>query len=301
MIKTKEKAGNMRLKGAPTFEKIDPGFGNSIKVRQYADPCRDKQPYWHIHPEMELIYVNGGSGKRHIGNQLSYYKNGDLLLIGSNLPHYGFTDRLTRNKSETIVQMKEDFLGPHFFDVPEMIAVKKLLQRAKQGIAFTGKTKSKVGQKFEKLPKHDPFDRLLKILAILKELAKSEEYTVLNVDGYAMEIEPRDSKRINKVYDFVRDNFQRQISLDEIADVVSMTEPAFCRYFKKLSGKTFTQFVNEYRLVHASKLLSERPDNITDICFECGFNNFSHFNKLFKAFTGKSPSRYRNEMTTIVK
>ncbi|MEM6360997.1 MAG: AraC family transcriptional regulator [Bacteroidota bacterium] len=301
MIKTKEKAGNMRLKGAPTFEKIDPGFGNSIKVRQYADPCRDKQPYWHIHPEMELIYVNGGSGKRHIGNQLSYYKNGDLLLIGSNLPHYGFTDRLTRNKSETIVQMKEDFLGPHFFDVPEMIAVKKLLQRAKQGIAFTGKTKSKVGQKLEKLPKHDPFDRLLKILAILKELAKSEEYTVLNVDGYAMEIEPRDSKRINKVYDFVRDNFQRQISLDEIADVVSMTEPAFCRYFKKLSGKTFTQFVNEYRLVHASKLLSERPDNITDICFECGFNNFSHFNKLFKAFTGKSPSRYRNEMTTIVK
>ena len=141
----------------------------------------------------------------------------------------------------------------------------------------------------------------MKILAILKELAKSEEYTVLNVDGYAMEIEPRDSKRINKVYDFVRDNFQRQISLDEIADVVSMTEPAFCRYFKKLSGKTFTQFVNEYRLVHASKLLSERPDNITDICFECGFNNFSHFNKLFKAFTGKSPSRYRIEMTTIVK
>ncbi|MEM9390279.1 MAG: AraC family transcriptional regulator [Bacteroidota bacterium] len=301
MVKTKEKAVNMRLKGAPAFEKIDPGFGNSIKVRQYADPCRDKQPYWHIHPEMELIYVNGGSGKRHIGNQLSYYKNGDLLLIGSNLPHYGFTDRLTRNKSETIVQMKEDFLGPHFFDVPEMLPVKKLMQRAKQGIAFTGKTKSKVGQKLEKLPKHDPFDRLLKILAILKELAKSEEYTVLNVDGYAMEIEPRDSKRINKVYDFVRDNFQRQISLDEIADVVSMTEPAFCRYFKKLSGKTFTQFVNEYRLVHASKLLSERPDNITDICFECGFNNFSHFNKLFKAFTGKSPSRYRNEMTTIVK
>ncbi|MEM7107961.1 MAG: AraC family transcriptional regulator [Bacteroidota bacterium] len=301
MIKTKEKATSVKLKGAPVFEKIDPGFGNSIKVRQYADPCRDKKPYWHIHPEMELIYVNGGSGKRHIGNQLSYYKNGDLLLIGSNLPHYGFTDRLTRNKSETIVQMKEDFLGPHFFDVPEMQPVKKLLQRSKQGLAFTGKTKRKVGDKIEKLPKRDPFDRLLKILAILKELAHSEEYTLLNIDGYAMEIEPRDSQRINKVYDFVRDNFQRHISLDEIADVVSMTEPAFCRYFKKLSGKTFTQFVNEYRLVHASKLLSERPDNITDISFECGFNNFSHFNKLFKAFTGKSPSRYRNEMTTIVK
>lgn len=292
---------SMKIKGAPALERIDPGFGSSIKVRQYADPCRDKQPYWHIHPEMELIYVNGGSGKRHIGNQLSYYKNGDLLLIGANLPHYGFTDRLTRNKSETIVQMKEDFLGPDFFEVPEMRPVKKLLERSKMGIAFHGKTKKKVGTKMEKLPKYDPYDRLLKILAILKQLAHSEEYTVLNVDGFSMEIEPRDSQRINKVYDFVRENFQRQISLDEIADIVSMTEPAFCRYFKKISGKTFTQFVNEYRLVHASKLLSERPDNITDICFECGFNNFSHFNKLFKAFTGKSPSRYRNELTTIVK
>ena len=291
----------MKFKGAPALERIDPGFGNSIKLRQYADPCRNKLPYWHIHPEMEMVYVNGGSGKRHIGNQLSYYKNGDLLLIGANLPHYGFTDRLTGNKSETIVQMKEDFLGPAFFDIPEMVPVKKLLQRAKMGVAFHGKTKRKIGGKIEKLVKFDAYDRLIKILTILKELAISEEYTVLNVDGFSMEIEPRDSKRINKVYDFVRENFQRPISLDEIADTVSMTEPAFCRYFKKISGKTFTQFVNEYRLVHASKLLSERPDNITDICFECGFNNFSHFNKLFKAFTGKSPSQYRNELTTIVK
>ena len=90
-----------------------------------------------------------------------------------------------------------------------------------------------------------------------------------------------------------------QISLDEIADQASMTVPAFCRYFKKVTGKTFTKLVNEYRVVHATKLLHESQMSITDICFECGFNNFSHFNKLFKEFTGKSASKYRGEIKII--
>lgn len=284
----------------PRFEKINPAFGSSITIRQYRDPCRNKLPYWHIHPEMELVYVNGGSGKRHIGNQLSYFNNGDLIFIGANLPHFGFTDRLTANRSETILQMREDFLGESFFSIPEMAPVKKLMERAKRGIAFHGKTKKAVGAKIEKLIDKDPYDRLLKTLAILKQLALSEEYTILNVDGFALEIEPQDNDRINTVYKYVRENFQKQISLDEISDKVSMTEPAFCRYFKKISGKTFTKFVNEYRLVHASKLLSESASSITDICFECGFNNFSHFNKQFKLFTGKNPSEYRSELKKIV-
>ncbi|WP_040496881.1 AraC family transcriptional regulator [Fulvivirga imtechensis] len=284
----------------PIFEQINPAFGTSITVRQYRDPCRNKLPYWHIHPEMELVYVNGGSGKRHIGNQLSYFNNGDLIFIGANLPHYGFTDRLTGNRSETILQMREDFLGEYFFSIPEMALVKKLIERARKGIAFHGKTKRAVGKKIEKLIDRDPYDRLLKVLAILKQLAASQEYTLLNVDGFALEIEPRDADRINKVYKYVRENFQRPISLDEIADTVSMTEPAFCRYFKKISGKTFTKFVNEYRLVHASKLLSESSSSITDVCYECGFNNFSHFNKQFKRFIGKSPSDYRRELTKVM-
>ena len=284
----------------PTFEKISPEFGSSITIRQYKDKCRNKLPYWHIHPELELVYVNGGSGKRHIGNQLSYYNDGDLIFIGSNLPHFGFTDRLTGNKAETILQMREDFLGKDFFSIPEMAPVLKLIERAKKGIAFHGKTKKYVGAKIEKLVDKDPYDRLLKTLMILKQLALSNEYTILNADGYAIEIEPQDNDRINIVYKYVRQHFQQPISLADICDQVSMTEPAFCRYFKKISGKTFTKFVNEYRLVHASKLLSESPLNITDICYECGFNNFSHFNKQFRLFTGKSPSAYRGEFKKIM-
>ena len=131
-------------------------------------------------------------------------------------------------------------------------------------------------------------------------LAKTDDYTLLNADGFAFETEPQDSAKIDIIFKYINKNFQSHITLDEIADKVSMTVPAFCRYFKKATGKTFTKLVNEYRVVHATKLLQENQSSITDICFECGFNNFSHFNRLFKEFTGKSASKYRSEMKRMI-
>ena len=131
-------------------------------------------------------------------------------------------------------------------------------------------------------------------------LAKSEDYTILNADGYAFETELQDSTKLDTIYKHINENFKEHISLDEIASVATMTVPAFCRYFKKVTGKTFTKLVNEYRVVHATKLLSESKMSITDIAFECGFNNFSHFNKLFKEITGKNASAYRKEMKGLI-
>ena len=286
----------------PTLEKISPEFGSSILVRKHkVDAYKvEIKPFWHFHPEIELVYVNKGKGKRHIGNHLSYFNNSQLLLIGSNLPHNGFTDRLTENGSQTLVQFKEDFLGEHFFDIPEMEGINKLFKRAKKGILFGAKTKKKIGQKIEKLPEKEGFKKILVLLEILHGLAKSEDYTILNADGFAFEAEPQDSAKIDIVFKYVNENFQEHISLDEIADKVSMTVPAFCRYFKKVTGKTFTKLVNEYRVVHATKLLYESQMSITEVSYECGFNNFSHFNKLFKEFTGKSASKYRSELKLMV-
>jgi AraC-like DNA-binding protein len=223
-----------------------------------------------------------------------------LVLIGSNLPHNGFTDRLTVNGTETIVQFRPDFLGDHFFKVPEMEGINNLFERAKRGILFGVKTKQKIGPKIEKLNKKEGFKRILVLLEVLHALSKSEDYVILNSDGFSFETEPQDSVKIDKVFNHVNANFQNHISLDEIADVVSMTVPAFCRYFKKVTGKTFTKLVNEYRVVHATKLLSESQLSITDISYECGFNNFSHFNKIFKEITGKSASKYRSELKQII-
>lgn len=284
----------------PILEKINTGFESSILVKQHTEFEENLKPFWHFHPELELVYVNKGRGKRHIGNHLSYFNNSQLLLIGSNLPHNGFTDRLTTNGSQTLVQFRDDFMGKEFFEVPEMRPIKDLLDRSKKGVLFGIPTKQKLGKKIQKLTEKKGFQQILFFLEILHQLAKTDDYSLLNVDGYAFETEPQDSSKIDSIYKHINDNFKNHISLDEIADVASMTVPAFCRYFKKVTGKTFTKLVNEYRVVHATKLLYESQMSITDIAYECGFNNFSHFNKLFKENTGKNASKYRSEMKKFI-
>ena len=284
----------------PAFRKINPSFGSSLNVREHNEKIEVNLPFWHFHPELELVYVNKAKGKRHIGSHLSYFNNSQLILIGANLPHSGFTDRFSTNGTEIIVQFKEDFLGESFLEIPEMQQVKALFARAKKGIIYNVEAKKNIGPKVEDLLNYEGIERIIKFLDVLKDLATTNNYSLLNVDGFAFEVEPQDNKKIDIVFGHVSENFKQSIPLNEIAEKVSMTVPAFCRYFKKVTGKTFTQFVNEFRIVHATKLLAENPTSITDICFESGFNNFSHFNKLFKKFTGKSPLKYRNEMKQLV-
>lgn len=288
----------------PALEKISPEFGSSIMVKQYVETVgegQNHQPFWHFHPELELVYVNGGAGKRHIGHHLSCFNRGDLILIGSNLPHYGFTDRLTGNHAETVIQMREDFLGRDFFQLPEMQTVGQLFKRANSGISFFGQTKKEIGKRLEQLPDNNPPERLLKFLQVLLDLAFSEEYHLLNAEGFTFEVQQQDNDRANIIYSHVRQHFQKHISLEEMAEKVNMTVPSFCRFFKKLSaGKTFTQLVNEYRIIHACKLLVETPNSISEISFICGYNNFSHFSRSFRQITGKSPSAYRKEFKRVL-
>lgn len=285
----------------PTFEQIEPSFGSSVLIKKFEESNPNKDPFWHFHPEIELVFVRGGNGKRHVGNHISYYQEGDLMLIGANLPHYGFTDRLTGNKSETIIQMREDFLGDKFLELPEIKSIKELIENAKLGLVYTGETKEKVGSQIEQLVELPAFERLMSLISILKKLAHSKEYFVLNHEVVSIEAKAVDQNRVNLIYDYVKKHFKRNIALEEISTEASMTVPAFCRYFKKISNKTFTHFVNEHRVVHASKLLSEGNLNITDICYACGFNNISHFNRQFKEITGKSPSDYRKELKKVLK
>lgn len=284
----------------PALEVINPSFGSSFSFIKFKENQNQNTSYWHYHPEIELVYVKGGAGKRQIGSHISYYTEGDLILIGSNLPHCGFTDKFTGNENEVVIQMLPDFLGPEMMSKPEMANIQLLFKRCKGGLAFTGKTKQVIGEKIEALEGMGNLERLLSFLSILDQLQRSEDYQILNAEGFSLQADVQDNERINVVFNFVKKNFQRQIPLEEIADISGMTVPSFCRYFKHITGKTFTNFVNEYRLVHASKLLAEKPIGITEICFESGFNNFSYFNKSFKKFTGKSPSQYRNELKTVL-
>lgn len=289
------------MKTKVVLEAIEPDFGHSFTYQKFDALRPNRNLGWHYHPELELVYVNGGNGKRQIGSHVSYYTNGDLILVGSNLPHCGFTDSCTGNTSESVVQMKVDFLGSDFFGIPEMKNIQQLFDRAQGGMAFTGKTKLKIGEKIEILEYKSDFQRLLSILNILNELGNSSEFQILNADHLSVETQTKENDRINLIFNYVKEHYRESITLEKMADLIHMTVPSFCRYFKKFTHKTFVQFVNEYRMVHASKLLSENELSVTEVCFESGFNNFSHFNKSFKNFTGMNPSEYRNQLKTVTR
>ncbi|MBT8293110.1 MAG: AraC family transcriptional regulator, partial [Eudoraea sp.] len=202
----------------PAFEAIAPNFGHSFTYQKFDSTKHNKDNLWHYHPEIELVYVNGGAGKRQIGSHVSCYTDGDLILIGSNLPHCGFTDKFTGNKSEIVIQMKEDFLGNSFFNIPEMKQTQTLFEIARGGVAFFGETKNIVGEKLENLKNESDFEQLLSILSVLNELGNSKDFKVLNAEGFSFKTDIEDNDRINIVFNHVRNNFKEEVTLAEIAD-----------------------------------------------------------------------------------
>ncbi|MEL6863034.1 MAG: AraC family transcriptional regulator [Bacteroidota bacterium] len=282
------------------LEKIHPVFGSSFTIRKFTDENTCRAPFWHFHPEFEIVYISAGSGKRHIGNHLSYYEQGDLIFLGPNLPHLSFTDELYEKHTEVVIQLKGDFLGQDFLQRPEMQAISDLFERARLGLSFDDAFRQKIGQRLIDMVEMDHFSRLIELLQVLQEMATTDAYTILNASGFGLEISAQGEQRINAIYTYVDQHFRDNIPLEAIAQEVNMTVPAFCRFFKKLTQKTFTTFVNEFRVAYACKQLSEDQLSIAEVCLDSGFNNVSHFNKQFKAITGKSPSVYRKEVRQVI-
>ena len=281
----------------PVFEVVQPEFGSSFSIKRFDAINPNQRPTWHYHPEIELVYVEKGSGKVHIGQHLSYFKNGALVLIGPNLPHLGFVQRMTTSDMEIVAQFKLDFLGPDFFNANEFQLIKQMLDRSASGIRFHKHVKEAIGLKLKELLEMNPFNRLVYFIKTLQQLAETKDFDVLNVSGHALVTNLQDNDRLDIIFKFVRNNFTSEIKLEEVAKMVSMTVPAFCRYFKKSTNKTFTSYVNEFKIVHATKLMSEGQLSLTDICFESGFNNQSHFIRQFKKVTSQTPSEYRQGLT----
>ena len=284
----------------PTMEIIEPAIDSSFSIKKFSQQYLRKRPVWHMHPEYEIVYISDGDGKRHIGNHISHFNNGDLIFLGPNLPHFGFTQDQQHDHYEVVAQMREDFLGKEFMNLREMRKINQLFERARTGLSFYGETKASIGRKLLKIYKAAPFDRLIGFLGVLNEMAESQEVEPLNVNGLSINVMVEDESRIQNVYQFVQGNFHEQITLDQVASVANMTVPAFCRFFKKATNQTFTQFVNELRVMNATKLLTETDMLITEVAHESGFNNLSHFNKHFLRATGQRPSEYRKQAARTV-
>jgi len=250
--------------------------------------------YWHFHPEYEIVYVEADSGVRHIGDHISKYEGSDIALIGPNIPHLNFDYGVKAKVDTVVVQMKEDFLGKDFFSLPELMSIKNLFEEAKSGLAFFGETKKIAGQKLKQLETLPHFEQLICLLQVFHVLAQSNEVYRLNARPITNSSVLKEQQRLHKIYHFIETKYQDHVDVNEVAELCHLTIAAFCRYFKKQTHYTFTDFLNHYRINQSKKLLLQ-DKTITEACYESGFENISYFNKVFKKFTGENPSSFKKK------
>jgi len=196
-----------------------------------------------------------------------------------------------------IVQMKEDFLGREFLDLPELKNIRQLFEKARQGLSFYGETKSKAAEILKRLPGMVHFEQLIALLHVFQLMAISKEVTELDSRPVNERFLGRDQERMNTIHRFIEGNYHRNISVNEMAAMVHLSTAAFCRYFKKTTRMTFTDFLNQYRVNQARKMLLH-DKNVTEACFESGFENLSYFSRTFKRFSGENPSQFRKKLAT---
>ena len=256
---------------------------------------------WHFHPEIELIYVHKGRGTRFIGTDVHRFEPDELFLFGSNLAHMWKCDpeyfmKDSKLKAEvTIIYFHHDFLGDKFFSIHELKSIESLLEKAKHGIKITGNTKAQVKELMGKLPVAKGLERITILLTILEKMANSKEKQYINSIHHEVKIDNAETNRLNKIFQHVSDNFQRKITLTEIASVANLSTKAFCRYFKSKTRKTFYDFLLEVRVAHACHLLLEKDMSVYEVCYDTGFNNLSNFNRYFKKIMNKTPLEFKKE------
>ncbi len=282
------------------LEQVHPLNNESFIVRYFPNDKAPKPRYpWHYHEEIELLYVNRGQGERLVGNHLSSFSNGDLAIIGSNVPHAGFTDEKTNEIAQTVIHLRKSFFDSAMLSLPELWGVKALFDKSLYGISFGGEDKDRIGQKMEQLTHKTGLQQFIALLEILDDMVQSPYRTVLNTNINPQKINNFDKTRIQIVYNYIEQHFREEVRVKDVADQLSLSESAFCRYFKRTTGNTFSSFLNQYRIMYACRLIKQTDKSFRDIAFESGFNNFSYFFRVFKKIMGTSPSEYKKNIEHI--
>jgi AraC-like DNA-binding protein len=271
------------------LEKIQFEPGKSFKI---FSPRLRNTFLWHYHPEAELVYVEADAGIRHVGTHISGYTHNDLVFIGGNLPHLNFDYRLRHDYDQIVIQLKTDFLGAAIGTAPELDMINRLFKAGDYGIAFHGATKELVAQKLKQMEGLDHFDQLLQIIRIFQILADSKERTILNNDLSSSAFILKDKIRMGAIYEYIDAYYDQKPDVHVVAAKVFLSTAAFCRYFKRQTNMTFTDFVNQYRIERAKNLLMQ-DQNVTETCYAVGFESLSYFNKLFNKIVGTNPSSFK--------
>lgn len=278
----------------PKLLKVEKPESASFAVNRYV--YDDRFPaIWHFHDEYELTLILESSGTRMVGDHISRFKEGDLVFIGKNLPHTWRNDgpRNYEKAQALVLHFLEDIWGESFFKEPDLRQINAFLARSYRGIKIIGKTKEHAARIFMELEVAKGMKRTIGLLSLLDVLSTSDELVDLSSESFVHSIEEPGSNRLRKIYEYIMNNFQEDISLLSVAEVAHMSPSAFSRYFKSRIRKPFRQFVIELRVGYACKLLMTEDVTVTDVCYQSGFHNLSNFNQQFKKITGLTPKQYQ--------
>jgi len=248
--------------------------------------------FWHYHPEYELTLIVKGKGRRLIGDNHEYFESGDLVLIGPGLPHTWVSDSSMKGKSEAVViQFSVDFIE-RFAGLDELSAINKLLLYAKQGIAFKGKYSAAVKELIKRLPEKRGVEKITGLMHILNELSKLRSVPLAS-SFYQPLRGLENEKRINKVCQYIQKHAAEPLSIQKASVLINLSPSAFCKFFKRMTGKTFSDYVNDIRIANVCSQLLASDRQIAEIAYGNGFETLTYFNRIFLKKTNMRPSSYR--------
>jgi len=254
----------------------------------------------HYHPEYELNLVENSEGKRIIGDSIEPFAEGDLVLIGPNTPHAW--RGINSGEAHVItIQFHPDFLGDKTLERNLMSSINDMLSRSRRGIQFTCENIESIKKRIRALSDYNGFDSLINFISLLHDLSISKNQIQLASPSYFGHIDTAKSHRIEKVTKYLQDHLQDNIRIKEVADLLCMTESAFSHFFKRRTQRSFTDYLLDLKIDRASQLIIESDLSISEVCFQSGFNNISHFNRTFKKKKGNTPSEVRSEKRLIIK
>jgi AraC-like DNA-binding protein len=267
----------------------------------------DYLPYfynqYHYHPEVELLFIQEGTGTQFVGDSIQRFEGGDLLLIGSDCPHYLRSDNKYFSGdpnlyvSALVIHFNPSIFGKDFLALLENRHIDQLLEKSKKGLRILGSLKSEITEIMKKMIVSDKGNLMLALYTLLDLLAYSNEYELLGTRIMEGNHNDKETERINAIYTYAAKHFKRKISIDEIAGVAHLSANSFCRYFKNKTKKNFSHFLNEIRVEYACKKIRENQLQVTQVGYEAGFNNFVNFNNAFKKITGKTPTQYAKQFS----
>jgi len=290
----------MRPNAKAVFEHISIPPDRSFLWRLDDYPLR--RGVWNYHPEVEVHLIRSSSGLAYVGDHIGKFHPGQLVLVGSNLPHNWVTPGIGARVIEgrdIVVQFDPAPLLASADALPEIGQLRDLLGRAALGLEFGGATAVDCAALLEQMNGAPPLTALALLLDLLGRLARSQEVRTLSSQRFASDFRPgsaADRQRLTLALDYVQSRFTQVISRPEVARHVGLSDSAFSRFFKEKTGNTFGDHVTSLRIWLACQLLADGGRAITDICFEAGFGNISNFNRTFLSRTGFTPSRYRRAL-----